>query len=243
MLLTKPLVATILVGVGLAHTTDVSTTVSLSICFQHAIANAIQQVEIEPDSAPQTTYAEELTTVSTLLPLPTVVIEPTKVNDTAPIFNGTYHALGVDAAPQATQTFVPLIWEQVVTSDPFAGPPPLPDGTNGVVANVTFTNSTAAPGLSLNFTQEAEVVKKRFWSLTKRALPTVVDWRSKWGINWLASIQVCPSLSSVSQSHNPRHPSNNHSGPGALRFLLGLFRYRSPRDYGPHPTRRVVQAL
>lgn len=144
---------------------------------------------------PATTYAEEATTLATLLPLPTEVIEPSKVNETVNSFqfNGSFHALGVNPPPQAlaTQSAAPLNFDEIVTSEQFLGPEDLPEGALGITTNVTLDESAAAPDLQVvNITVESETVSKRWGKIQKRVRPNKVDWRTKWGFNWITTVQV-----------------------------------------------------
>lgn len=145
---------------------------------------------------PATTYAEEATTLVTLLPLPTEVIEPSKVNETqnSVQFNGTYHALGVNPPPQAfaPQSAAPLNFEEIVTSEQFVGPEALPEGAFGIITNVTLDESAAAPDLHVvDLTNETETITKRWGTIKKRqSRPNKIDWRSRWGFNWITTVQV-----------------------------------------------------
>ena len=145
---------------------------------------------------PATTYAEEATTLATLLPFPTEVIEPSKVNETQNSiqFNGTYHALGVVVPPQglATQSAAPLNFEEIITSEQFIGPPDLSEGALGIITNVTLDESAAAPDLRVvDLTNETETVTKRWGTIKKRqARPNKIDWRDRWGFNWITTVQV-----------------------------------------------------
>jgi hypothetical protein len=97
----------------------------------------------------------------------------------------------------ATSTAVPVDWSSIVTSN-FPGPAALNQGTN-----VTFSNMTALNQTFLNIT--TIIPRSLFGRLLHGrgpALPAVVDWRSRSGLNWITTIQVSIStpLFHISQS-------------------------------------------
>jgi hypothetical protein len=77
------------------------------------------------------------------------------------------HGLGIPDEPQSTPSafFSTVTWDSAVLPTATFGPPAPPPGEEAT-----------------NFTSP----------LDKRVLPDVVDWRSRWGFNWITSIQVSP---------------------------------------------------
>lgn len=103
----------------------------------------------------------------------------------------TTHPLGgtPSTSSTATSTAIPVDWSSVVTSN-FPGPPALNQGTN-----VTFSNMTA---LNQTFSNITTIIPRSLFGRLLHGrgppLPAVVDWRSRWGLNWITTIQVRMSI-------------------------------------------------
>jgi hypothetical protein len=101
----------------------------------------------------------------------------------------TVHPLGGTPASAITASFTatstPVDWSSLIISN-FPGPAPL-----NINTNVTFSNMTA---LNQTFTNITTIIPRSLFGRLLHGrgtpLPAVVDWRNRWGLNWITTIQV-----------------------------------------------------
>jgi hypothetical protein len=122
---------------------------------------------------------------NSILPLPSQgqTFTPTGTSTATARHLGGTPASVVTASFTATST--PVDWSSLVNSN-FPGPPSLNQGTN-----ITFSNMTA---LNQTFSNITTIIPRSLFGRLLHGrgptLPAVVDWRSRWGLNWITTIQV-----------------------------------------------------
>lgn len=85
----------------------------------------------------------------------------------------------------ATQTFAPLDWSTVIIPEIRAFPI---DASSSSPSNSSFSNSTIAKRAA-GLAEHSDPPLQVHLPIHKRANPTSIDWRNRWGWPWLASIQ------------------------------------------------------